>query len=360
MKQIKVRDLIELDPVEYDNIILEAAGEKDINPGFIEKDIWICLLLENLFKDFKYKNDMFFKGGTSLSKIDGVIQRFSEDIDIAFDWRLLGYTDDEFFQERGSNQRNKFVKNLNDEIKEFIKYDFFPNFKNSLGDLLLDEKMLFIDENDGVTICFKYPSNYKMNYVLENVRLELGVLADRIPLNKRIVKPYVEECFPSSFKSNIEVIAVDHIRTLYEKMTILHKESNRLESTPPTRYSRHLYDVYKLIQTDLREESKSNLDLLKIAIDFNKQFYGTKWARHEEIFEGKLKLIPIQHNLIHFENDYEKMGKMLFGDKPSFAEILNSLKKFEIEMNEAIKNYNDLNKDKEIKLKEVVRNRFGR
>jgi len=62
-----------------------------MNPAIVEKDFWVCWILKHLFAKPALKGQMVFKGGTSLSKVFGLIERFSEDIDLILDWRLLGY-----------------------------------------------------------------------------------------------------------------------------------------------------------------------------------------------------------------------------------------------------------------------------
>lgn len=78
--------------------------------------------------------------------------------------------------------------------------------------------------------------------------------------------------YPDVFNENIEVIAVDSLRTFFEKLTILHREANRVNGNYPTRYSRHFYDVYKMLLTDIKEKSFENIQLLKAVIDFKKNF----------------------------------------------------------------------------------------
>lgn len=56
----------------------------------IEKDFWVCYMLDYLFHRCAWKDNLDFKGGTSLSKAYGLIERFSEDIDLILDWRVLG------------------------------------------------------------------------------------------------------------------------------------------------------------------------------------------------------------------------------------------------------------------------------
>ena len=73
------------------DLFTAAAGRLGMNPAIIEKDFWVCWILKRLFSEPRRKDQMVFKGGTSLSKVYGLIDRFSEDIDLVLDWRLLGY-----------------------------------------------------------------------------------------------------------------------------------------------------------------------------------------------------------------------------------------------------------------------------
>jgi predicted nucleotidyltransferase component of viral defense system len=66
----------------------------DLLPGLIEKDFWVCWILKHLFSIPAFESRLFFKGGTTLSKVFGIIERFSEDIDLAVDWEMLGFVED--------------------------------------------------------------------------------------------------------------------------------------------------------------------------------------------------------------------------------------------------------------------------
>lgn len=61
--------------------IEQAAVRRNVSPVVLEKDFWVCWLLGVLFAS-KFADALVFKGGTSLSKVFGVIDRFSEDIDL--------------------------------------------------------------------------------------------------------------------------------------------------------------------------------------------------------------------------------------------------------------------------------------
>jgi hypothetical protein len=73
------------------DLFQESASQLGMNPAIVEKDFWVCWILKLLFVEPALKNQMVFKGGTRLSKVFGLIDRFSEDIDLVLDWRLLGY-----------------------------------------------------------------------------------------------------------------------------------------------------------------------------------------------------------------------------------------------------------------------------
>lgn len=78
---------------EQDRRILfrNTAQQTGLHEAIIEKDFWVCLTLDHLFHHSPWKAAFTFKGGTSLSKCYGLIRRFSEDIDLILDWRVLGH-----------------------------------------------------------------------------------------------------------------------------------------------------------------------------------------------------------------------------------------------------------------------------
>lgn len=68
--------------------IEQAAIQRNISPVIMEKDFFVRWLLSILFKS-EFAESLVFKGGTSLSKIFGAINRFSEDIDLSLQWKTL-------------------------------------------------------------------------------------------------------------------------------------------------------------------------------------------------------------------------------------------------------------------------------
>ena len=84
--------------------IEQAAVRRNISPVVLEKDFWVCWLLGVLFES-EFAGSLVFKGGTSLSKVFGVIERFSEDIDLSLSPAFLK------LPEAGTsrNQANKWM-----------------------------------------------------------------------------------------------------------------------------------------------------------------------------------------------------------------------------------------------------------
>ena len=83
-----IEPIIELSGNDLKDLVTETASRMNVHPAIVEKDIWVCMVLERIFTDQDYRNRFVFKGGTSLSKVYRAIHRFSEDIDLILDWSL--------------------------------------------------------------------------------------------------------------------------------------------------------------------------------------------------------------------------------------------------------------------------------
>ena len=107
-----------------------TAAKMGLTEAIVEKDYWVCFMLDYLFHRCKWKNSIAFKGGTSLSKAYGLIERFSEDIDLILDWRVLGYEKDEPWENRSNTKQDLFNKEAS-ETERKILYAFLLN-KNEM------------------------------------------------------------------------------------------------------------------------------------------------------------------------------------------------------------------------------------
>ncbi|UUM20147.1 MULTISPECIES: nucleotidyl transferase AbiEii/AbiGii toxin family protein [unclassified Mycoplasma] len=174
--------------------------------------------------------------------------------------------------------------------------------------------------------------------------MEIGALSENVSSLKKGVKSYISEYYPNLFKGEISLLVTDPLITLFEKITILHREVHRTDEEYPSRYSRHFYYIYKLIQTELRQRSFNELDKFRSVIENKKRFFPIKKAKYDDIFLGEARLVPNEEAIKIFENDYRKMKSMLFGEIPTFEQIIDELKVYEIQLNNRIKSHKDWSK----------------
>ena len=136
-----------------------TAAKMGLPTAIIEKDFWVCYMLDYLFHHSGWKDKIAFKGGTSLSKAFGLIERFSEDIDLILDWRVLGYELNEPWQERSNTKQDIFNKEANARTEAFLRDKFLPSIKHDLQSDLQNIDC-YIDNSDPQTVIFAYQNNY--------------------------------------------------------------------------------------------------------------------------------------------------------------------------------------------------------
>ncbi|MDV0445332.1 hypothetical protein MmiAt1_09060 [Methanimicrococcus sp. At1] len=323
-------------PRNREYLFLNTSKQMGIPEAIIEKDFWVCWILDYLFHRSQWKEDLAFKGGTSLSKSYDLIHRFSEDVDLILNCRVLGYSvkDSETFPSR--TKQDFFNKKAVFETQAFLKEHFVPAIKKEILSELKGSAAFSIDENDPNTVIFTYPKSFSDSSILPWIRLEVGTLAAWTPSEKKMITPYAAKYYPESFQSNqyTEILTVSPERTFWEKITILHQEAHRPENKIfPRRYSRHYYDIYCMLKTDVKGDALNNPELLRKVVSFKDRYYPCGWANYKDAKVGTIKLMPSDHNFKKLEEDYKNMQSMIFGDKPSFTEIMDSIKNFENELN---------------------------
>ena len=322
---------------EERQILFRNTSQKiGIHEAIVEKDFWVCFMLDYLFHRCKWKEAFTFKGGTSLSKCYSLINRFSEDIDLILDWRVLGYTLNEPWETRSNTQQDRFNKEANEKAEVFLQNELLPVLQADLVEILGENFTLYIDDTDRQTICFAYPKIFTNDGILQIIRLEIGALAAWTPSKEKVIKPYVAEMYPNVFKqTDTTILTAAAERTFWEKVTILHHEANRPEHlNMPKRYSRHYYDLYCIAKSENKQMAYENTDLLKKVVEFKMKFYPRKWAKYEEAIPGTIKLLPPAYRYADLESDYKSMGEMMFGEYPTFEELMTFIKDLEKEINE--------------------------
>ena len=276
------------------DIFSEAAARLGIRPTIIEKDFWVCVVLKFLFQKSRFAKSLVFKGGTSLSKAHGLIERFSEDIDLVLDWKLIGFGKglrDPMQDFASKSKQDQFNKEINRLAAAYIAETLCPE----LDELLRKEGIglsATVDPDDPHVVNIRYPAAFAEAYIRPEVRLEIGPLASWVPSARHAIRPYAFDVLPEVFENPaFEVVAIAAERTFWEKATILHQEAHR--TTPiPQRYSRHYYDLYKLAVSRVRAVALADPKLLADVVAFKQRFYPSAWARYDLAVPGSFRLLP--------------------------------------------------------------------
>ena len=311
-------------------LFAETAARRGTTPAVAEKDFWVSWVLDRLFADPELARLLMFKGGTSLSKAYGLIERFSEDIDLILDWRVLvGETDPRAARSR--TRQNRLNAQIDDQAKAYIGGTLLQRVSGAFGSVC----QCAIGADDAHVIEVRYPAAFPDDYLRPELRLEIGPLAAWLPHEERCISCYAAEAFPQLFVRpafGVRVICAE--RTFWEKATILHHEAHRPAGNPqPARYSRHYYDMAQMAVSPVKDAALADLALLADVVAFKKQFYPRGWAHYELAVPGSLRLVPAGAVLDAVAADYAAMATMIFGTIPPLDDILARLQRLEDEIN---------------------------
>ena len=323
-----MRKLIEDSAEERMTLFIRCSQLKNIPLAMIEKDFWVCWSLSRIFGNRQLNRILRFKGGTSLSKAFHLIERFSEDIDLILDWRLV--TQEDPMQSRSNAQQDKFNKRIQEESADYISHQL----KEQIAAVFDGECQVTADEEDGHIIWIEYPHERAIGYILPRVKLEIGPLASWVPHDVFPIIPYVGEAFPQLGIQPFGVPTILAERTFWEKVTILHQEHFRSENlSVPSRFSRHYYDLFMMSRSSMCQQALEDTELLRQVVDFKRKFYPRAWARYDLASPGTIQLMPAEHSHTSLLNDYGSMKEMIYGIYPPWDEILAGLKSLEAAIN---------------------------
>jgi Nucleotidyl transferase AbiEii toxin, Type IV TA system len=343
-------DVARMEPGDRGALFTEAAAQKGtISAGVIEKDFWVCWTLKHLFELGPSPAQLIFKGGTSLSKVYAVIERFSEDIDVSLSREDLGFVAERNpYGPMSGKQRQRIVEQIIDRCREAITAELLPTLHARFESVLGPEDTatpwsLRPDEKDPQKIYFAYPAGIATGgevaanpYVRKVVLLELGARSDHWPVEEHPVRPYAAEMLPELFpEPACRIRTLKAERTFWEKATLLHAEVHRPPAVPMgDRLSRHYYDVAKLYQSSFGKNALSDHELLKQVVAHKSLFFRSGWANYQTAVPGSFRLVPAPERHAALKADYRVMQEnMIFGESYAFEELLAVVSEIERRVN---------------------------
>lgn len=329
---------------ERAQIIRETAAQRGLLPVMVEKDFWVSWTLAVLFAHPEFGGQLVFKGGTSLSKVFGVIKRFSEDIDLSVSPAFLGISEESVEKAGSRNKRTERMKELEEACIECVRDRFLPEleriadeaFGNPSGGAAWMEFQVDAITHSPVVL-FHYPCTEPsgFEYLRRFVKMEFGSLTDQKPVGTHAVQPWVAEMFPKVFEDfQCESVTLELERTFWEKATILHSEYHRDKAKPiRDHFSRHYSDMAALAQHAVAERALAREDLMQRVANWKCQFFASSWSRYNLAKPGTFRLAPPEFRLAELKKDYHAMRDMFLVEPPSFENVIKTVSQLEHEIN---------------------------
>jgi predicted nucleotidyltransferase component of viral defense system len=315
-----------------------AAYESQKTFEIIEKDYWVVWTLERLFSLPDLTNHLTFKGGTSLSKIFGVIERFSEDIDVSIEKEFLGFDESKNSEKLLSRKKQKvMLDDLSQACAKYIQEKLLVDLTEVIKSRLKTDQRwkVIIDPDDSQTLLFYYPSISKESYIRPIIKVEMGARSEHWPVSEHVIQSYVKTILKDKIdEPEVIVRVLDAERTFWEKATILHQYAHLpVNKTLPLRLSRHWYDFFKLLDSPIKASALKNVDLLERVANHKKVYFASSWANYDSARKGTLKLMPPKRVMSDLKSDYRQMQPMFFGEIPDWGEVIDAIREFEMEFN---------------------------
>jgi len=306
------------DPDSLNALVLRVAGDTNVEPSYVEKDFWATEVLRIASRSRPIVGsdepvEFVFKGGTSLSRVFGLIDRFSEDIDL-----LVAFP-----QGPGANARHAVLKQVDAEIRAHLVT------RGIVGPSTTGVKR---------DTTYVYASSFSGGAIKEGILLEMGSRGGTQPVSshpfRSMIAIYADEVLgePASeweeFASfDVKVLAPE--RTLLEKLAGVHAAASAGDTNAILKAGRHFYDIARLLEAPLVTDALDALGLdgvraLAADIDRHSQSAGFAWDVRPEggyaespAFNAGVETFPF------IVRGYDAALTLVYGRRPSLTEVFD-------------------------------------
>ena len=168
---------------EQELIFRETGQRLGMNPALVEKDFWVCWMLQTLFGFSDISEHLVFKGGTSLSKVFKVINRFSEDIDVGLTPAYLGISEEIVETADSRSQRTQWMSRMQEQCGIAIQERILKGLESAVAQVLGPRpngatwlQYMMDHTTHSPVVLFHYPDGNipGMDYIQKSVKLEFG------------------------------------------------------------------------------------------------------------------------------------------------------------------------------------------
>jgi hypothetical protein len=316
----------------------------------VEKDFWVCWTLDTLFHRLPAGGPrLLFKGGTSLSKAFGLIDRLSEDIDVTVFRSDLGEPAplEELEGLTGKKRRARLdaIKDacrhyVHGELRRQLAHAFDAALqaagrRHTAAGVVADE-----DDPDSQTLLIHYPSVAAApdSYVRPSVKIELGAKSALDPHVSASVEPFIATEMATTGLRVRGITTIDPTRTFWDKVIILHGLRRWFERRGELRQegrriTRHYYDVHSLLRARTDPSFLADQALAAECVRHARMFFGRPDLDLEHARHGTFAIVPTSDMRGRLERDYVNMAGMIFGPIPPFHEVLETMADLERSLN---------------------------
>jgi hypothetical protein len=334
-------------PVYRQLDLLDKANKRFRLPEqSIEKDVFVCLLLENVMALPDIGEHLTFKGGTSLSKAHKITERFSEDVDLVVDRHALDLPDDGIpGPQHSPRQQKERAKKIAKACRTWASDVLLPALRNVLAHEM-QGRAWSLDlnpdsDNHETVISFGYPKHFNVSggYLLDFVKVDLVAKADAWPSVPMPVRAYVNELFPEELGvGSFQVRTLEAERTLIEKALLLHEVLVQRPDGPRPRLARHYFDLYFLHRAGVTTKAIARADLYPAVVQQRSIYYRYPGVDYGALLSDGFNFIPQGAARDAWQHDYESMqSDMFYGERPAFEEVLNALREMETTFREHLR-----------------------
>lgn len=318
------------------NIFAETASKLGLPAPAVEKDWWVVRTLELVFQT-EIALHTVFKGGTSLSKAWNLVDRFSEDIDLALDRKFLGF--DKPDTEMTNSQVRKLRKTSCEYIAEKYLHHLRQTFFNAgFTDVNLQMVEIKSADEDPVKIAVAYPIlTESVPYINPPVVIEIGSRSEKEPFSERQFCSFVGAHYKgrSFADAAITIPVVNPERTFLEKIFLLHEEFQQpKEKIRVDRQSRHLYDLEKLMDTVYGKKAIKDKNLYHHIVEHRRLITPLRGIDYTNHAPDKINPIPPAEMIEAWEMDYAQMQQsMIYRESLSFEKLMVRLAELKYRIN---------------------------
>ena len=295
----------------------------------VEKDFWVTVILQAVFS-LPVAQHLIFKGGTSLSKAWGLISRFSEDIDLAVNPIALGAAEGDLTK--------KQIKKLRKASSLFVSEQLTPMLCAKINEMGMSAFLNIEAQPNGEgdntypeprQIYIRYQSVFEkpLTYLRPDVVLEVSARSLIEPAMPTHVSCILADYIPIQPTCDAVVHTAIPAKTMVEKMFLLHELfSVPGHGTRAERKSRHLYDLYQMMQQDFAQEAITNDALWESIRHHREVFTSVQGVDYSSDVRQRICLLPREDIVAIWQSDYETMrSSMIHGSAPTWDELLEQI-----------------------------------